>query len=308
MFMSQLKDKLLAYDKYGIHRTNGMKVLFVVAIMLSVELLTNLSNPYFYYFFVPIICLNAEIMGRNLKDKYLFFIYSLLVSTFSIFLFGLFSIYKTFFVVFVFFYCLLIYYLFISKQKNMLSVVPLILGLASYSLIYVDRDVNFYIALNHVLVTLFSGAVVLAGLYVFPKTYNLAIWRRAFLDVATNLEGLCDNICKEESRHVGVITGMVVMESYSKMLPRSVKGYSISKITLHTYELVMVMSYFMAIRKQQEIKWVGILQAYLALLVLAIKNKEKILLTDEARQVLAKTHELQVVNRLISSWNYLCLE
>ncbi len=306
MFISRLKDKLQDYDKYGEHRTNGLKALYVFELMLVFELFSSIPQPYFYYFFVPLTCLNAEIVGSTIQEKYLFLLVSLLGSAVTIFLFGVFSVYKTFFVFFVFFYSATFYYLFILKYRRMLTVVPLILGLGSYSLIDVDADANFYIALNNALQTIVAIGVIFAGLYLFPNTYYLAIWRRAFCDVMMSLETLCINICHEDVKNIGICPGIVVMKRYSKMLPRKTKSYSTLKITLLTFELVMSMSYLISFQKQYRLEYVKVLHQYLERLRVACKTQEPVILKPQECSLLTGTRELWVLYKLILSWNYLC--
>ena len=306
MFISQLKARLVAYDPYGIHRTNGLKALFILVLMLVFELFSSMVHPYFYYFFVPINCLNAEIIGNTIKQKYLFFIYSILGSIMSIFLFGVFSVYKTYFVFFVFFYSAALYYFFIYRLKNMLAVVPVILGVASYSLIYLRADSNFYIALNHALETIVGACVIVAGLYIFPKKYYLAIWRRAFYEVMVHLEVLCAKLSRREEVKIGIISGVVMMQRYSKMLPRKGKSYSLLKITLLAFELGMSMSYFISFEKQLRIEYLRVLHSYLEKLCQALKKREPVALTSQERPVFNTSHELRILYQLILSWNYVC--
>ncbi|WBV65820.1 hypothetical protein PGH44_15715 [Legionella pneumophila] len=101
-------------------------------------------------------------------------LYTLLGSILSIFLFGIISVYNVLFIFFVFFYTLALYFLVLHHFKKMLVIVPLMLSLASYSLIYgVEADSNFYIAINNALYTLAAMAVIFAGLFIFPKSIIL---------------------------------------------------------------------------------------------------------------------------------------
>ena len=306
MSISQLKSKICEYDKYCVHRINGLKALFVLEVLLVFELFSSIAHPYFYYFFVSINCLNAEIIGNTIKEKYLFLFFSVLGSIISIFFFGVFSVYKTFFVFFVFFYSAALYYICIYYLKKMLAIVPVILGLASYSLIYVGQDSNFYIALNHALETVVATAVMAAALYLFPNTYYLVIWRRAFCEVIAHLEMICAKICKGELTTIGIIPGIVMMQRYSKMLPREKKSYSLLKITLLTFELGISMSYYISFEKQLRVEYVRVLHSYLVRLCEACKNQEPVVLTKQEVVVFNVTHELWLIYQLILSWNYLC--
>ena len=189
----------------------------------------------------------------------------------------------------------------------MLAIVPLILSLASYSLIYGEfADSNFYVALNHALQTVAASAVIFAGLYVFPKKYYLAIWHRAFCEVVVNLESLCAKICRGEANEITIFSGIIVMERYSKMLPRQVKYYSILRITLLVYELILTMSYLLSFQKQLRMEYVKVLHKYLAQLSAVCINKKVIVITQQERSLFKETHELRILHQLILSWNYLC--
>lgn len=307
MFILLLKNKIVAYDRYGEHRTNGLKALFVLELMMLFYFFSSIQNPYFYFFYAPITCFAAEIAGRTLEEKYLFLFCTLVGTIISIFLFGVLSIYKLFFVFFVFFYALSLYFIVHFRLRSMLAIVPLILSLASYSLIYGEfADSNFYVALNHALETLAATAVIFAGLYIFPKSYYLAIWRRAFCEVVVNLESLSAKICRGEVKDIAIFSGIIVMERYSKMLSRRIKYYSILRITLLVYELVLTMSYLLSFQKQLRMEYVKVLHKYLVLLREGCVNKQMIVITPQERRQFNETHELKTLYQLILSWNYLC--
>lgn len=306
MFISQLKDKFVAYDKFGEHRINGLKALFVLELLFFFNFIYTVSNPYFYFFYVPITAFAAELIGNTLEEKYLFLFFTIMGTALSIFLFGVLSVYKTFFAFFVFFYSALLYYIVIHKLKRMLPLVPLILSLAVYSLIYVNSDSNFYIALNHVLQTIVAMLVIFLGLYIFPKTYYLSIWRRAFCQVVDNLEILSKKMCEEEVKTIPIFSGIIVMERYSKMLSKNMKYYSILKITLLAFELIMSISYLVSFQKKIKIQYIKIFHHYLVILRNACSKKEIIVIKPQEVALFNETHELRVLYRLILSWNYVC--
>ncbi|WP_204282246.1 hypothetical protein, partial [Serratia marcescens] len=47
------------------------------------------------------------------------------------------------------------------------------------------------------------------------------------VEVITGLESLSAKICKGEVKTIAIFSGIIVMERYSKMLPRNIKCYSI---------------------------------------------------------------------------------
>jgi hypothetical protein len=307
MFISQLKSKLLAYDKYGEHRINGTKALFVVELMMVFNFFSSMQNPYFYYFYAPLTCFTAEITGSTLEEKYLFLFFTLVGSALTIFLFDVLSVYKTFFVFFVFFYSIGLYFIVLKKLPNMIIVVPLMLSVASYSLIYGSyQGSNFYIALNHALQTLAATVVAFIALYLFPQKCYFEIWRRAFFDVINNLESFCFKLIHEEVKTIPISAGTIMMARYSKMLPRRMKYYTVLRLTMLAFELVMGMSYLLSFQKQIKTPYVVVLHKYLAKLSNACKKKKPVILTPQELPVFNETHELRVVYKLILSWNYLC--
>jgi hypothetical protein len=308
MFISQLKDKLHAYDKYGEHRTNGLKILFILQLLFLFNYIYSVHNPYFYFFYVPLTAFTAEILGNTLEEKYLFLLFTITGCAISIFLFGLFSVYKLFFVFFVFFYSLFLYYLVIHHLKKMLALVPLILSLAVYSLIYENADSNFYIALNHMLETLVAMGLIFIGLYLFPKKYYFIIWQRAFLEVLTKLEFLTQELYEERIETIPVFSGIIIMGKYSKMLPHSIHYYSVLKITLLAFELIMSLSYILSFRKKIKTAYIKVFNHYLKLMLEACKKKRPVFISNHDHILLKQSHELKVLRRLILSWNYLCTD
>jgi hypothetical protein len=257
---------------------------------------------------VPLTAFTAEILGNTLEEKYLFLLFTITGCALSIFLFGLFSVYKLFFVFFVFFYSLFLYYLAIHHLKKMLSLVPLILSLAVYSLIYENADSNFYIALNHMLETLVAMGLIFIGLYFFPKKYYFIIWQRAFLEVLKKLEFLTQELCEERIETIPVFSGIIIMGKYSKMLPHSIRYYSVLKITLLSFELIMSLSYILSFRKKIRTAYIKVFNHYLKLMLEACKKKKPVLISSHDHILLKQSHELKALRRLILSWNYLCTD
>jgi hypothetical protein len=275
--------------------------------MILFNFCSNLVNPYFYFFYVPLTCFTVESAGKTLQEKYLFLLYALLGATLSIFLFGVLSVYKVFFIFFAFFYTLFLYFLVLNSIKSMLAIVPMILSLASYSLIYgTDADSNFYIACNNALQTLVAMAVIFAGLYLFPNKYYFDIWMRAKIEVANELTNLSKKIAQGEVKTIQIFPSIILMERYSKMLPRHLKTYSILRITLLSYQLVLTMSYLFSFQDQIPKEKIQRLHINLERLANACKEGRAVVLTDKDQLVFRETHELQVLYRLILSWNYLC--
>ncbi|KTD76505.1 hypothetical protein [Legionella waltersii] len=307
MFISQLRNKLETYDKYKIHRINGLKAVYILYLMILLNLFSNLVNPYFYFFYVPLTCFTVESAGKTLQEKYLFLLYALLGVTLSIFLFGVLSVYKLLFLFFTFFYALFLYFLVLNSIKSMLAIVPLMLSLASYSLIYgTDADSNFYIACNHALQTLMAMVVIFAGLYFFPNKYYYDIWMRAKIEVVNELTNLSKKIAEGEVKTIPIFPSIILMERYSKMLPKHLKTYSILRITLLSYQLVLTMSYLFSFQDQIPKEKILRLHNNLERLAIACKEGRAVVLTPSDQLALRETHELHLLYRLMLSWNYLC--
>jgi hypothetical protein len=307
MFISQLKDKLLAYDQFGEHRTNGIKALFVLELMIVFNFYSSMVNPYFFYFYAPLTCFTAEITGNTLEEKYLFLFFTLIGSALSIFLFEVFSTYKTFFVFFAFFYSMALYFIVLQKLPKMMVVVPIILSLAAYSLIYnTPNSGNFYVALNHALQVLAATGVIFIALYLFPKKRYFVIWQRAFIEVIHHLESFTAKILRAEVQTVAISSGTIAMARYSKMLPRTIKYLTVLRLTLLAFELVQGMSYMFSFHQQIEMKNISVLHHYLEALLVVCKKHQPLPLNLEEQAAFNDTHELRILYKLILSWNYLC--
>lgn len=308
MFISQLRAKILAYDHFGEHRTNGLKILFALQFLFLFNFIYTVQNPYFYFFYVPLTAFAAELIGATLEEKYLFLFCTLIGCSISIFFFGVFSVYKLYFVFFVFFYSLLLYYIVIHFLKKMLALVPLILSLAVYSLIYENADSNFYIALNHLLETVVALILILLSLYLFPKRYYLAIWQKAFADVLNKLAFLSQELCNNEVKTIPVFQGIIVMERYSKMLPKTIRTYSVLKITLLAFDLIMSLSYMLSFRKQIKTEYIKVFNHYIKKIIDVYPSKKPLALTKQDFILLEQSYELKILYKLILSWNYLCAD
>ena len=306
MFISQLKNKLAIYDRYGEHRINGLKAVFILELLFLFNCVYTVPNPFFYFFFVPMSAFAAEIAGTCLAEKYLFLFFIFMGSTLAIFLFGLLSVYKLFFIFFVFAYSLWIYFTAIYKIKSMFVPAPLILSIAIYSLIYNNSNSSFYIALNHAMETLVAMLIMFAGLVLFPKIYYLATWRRAFFDVLNDLERISAQIFYNEIDDLPITPGIIIMERYSRMLSRKMKYFSVLKITLLSFTLVTALSYVSTFRTQLQLNFLEVFHSYVKRLRHACHAKEILLLTPLDISELQKTYELRTLHKLILSWNNLC--
>ncbi len=306
MFISQLKNSLNTYDRFYEHRINGLKAVFVLELLFLFNFIYTIPNPYFYYFYIPLTAFAAEVAGNTLSEKYLFYFYTVIGSIITIFLFGVISSYKSIFVIFVFFYSLFIYLIAVYKFKNIFIPAPIILSLGAYSLIYGLNDSNFYIALNHALQTIVAMIIVFIGLLFFPKYYYFCIWRNGFDDVLTKIEELTAQISQGNHITIPIIPGTIIMERYSKMLSSRTKKFSILKITLLSFDLVMSVSYLASFQNQLRAPYIIFLHRYILALKEAYKKRMPLSINEHDLQIFNETHELKVLHQLILSWNYLC--
>ncbi|MBX9598316.1 MAG: hypothetical protein K2X04_07055 [Burkholderiales bacterium] len=306
MFISRLKNSLANYDRFAEHRINGLKAVFVLELLFGFNYVFGMPNPYFYYFYIPLTAFAAELVGNTLQEKYLFYFFTVMGSVLAVFCFGVFSSYKIFFVFFVFFYSIWLYFTALYFLKSMLVPVPLILSLAAYSMTYGDTNSNFYIALNHSLQTFVAMLLVFAGLFLFPKTYYLSIWRRGFYNALSSMETVTFAISHNRDIDVPIIPGTVIMERYAKMISRRDKYFSVLKITLLSLDLVMAMSYLVSFRKQLRTPYIVVLHKYLVLLKEHCFERKMIFIAEHERSVFQETYELRTLYQLINSWNYLC--
>lgn len=306
MFISQLKNRINQYDPFGEHRTNGLKALLVLELLFIFNFFYTIYNPYFYYFYVPLTAFAAEVAGNSLREKFIFLLFALVGSGIAVFLFGILSPYSFLFLIFVFAFSLTMYSLALKRIRMMFVAVPVILSLGSYSLIYGSAGSNFYVGLNHLLQTLTATIITFTGLYLFPRRYYLKIWYRAFCNVLCMLENISGKICNAEIDSLPIFNGIIIMERYSKMLNRKMKYFSILKITLIAFDLIMAMSYMLSFQKQLRQQYMYVVHHQLQLLAKACKNKQPIALTEHHVLVLHETNVLRKIHNLIVSWNYLC--
>lgn len=307
MFISQLKNSLNNYDPFGEHRVNGLKAVLVLELLFLFNFFYSIPNPYFYYFYVPLTAFAAEIAGTTLKDKFVFYFFSVMGAILAVFIFNLASSNKTFFVIVVLLYSLLLYWVAIYKLRSLFVPVPLILSLAAYSLLYSASDNNFYIALNHSLQSFVAMLVVMVGLVLFPRSYYLWIWRKSLQQLLSKVSEYTAQISRGESVEIPIIQGTIMLQRYALMLSPRMRIFSILKITLLAMDLVMSLAYLEAFQKQLQAPYIVFLQRYVALLSNACLTWQALPIPLHDVQIFQETHELRTVYHLIKSWNYLCL-
>ena len=307
MFTSQLLSKIEQYDRYGEYRVNGFKAVFIVEVLFIINFIYTIPNPYFYCFYIPLTAFAAEVVGNSLEDKFRLYFYTVFGSIVAVFLFGIFQPYRIFFIFFVLAFSLLLYWVAIYRLRGFLVSVPLILCLAMYSLIYGSSNTNFYIMLNHALESVAAMVIVMISLLFFPKRYYLWIWHKAFNEVIELSNGYVSQIENGEIVTVHVIHGMVTMRRYAFMLDRRIPIYSILKITLLSFDLVMAISYLSMFQRQLPTEYIKFLAQKLQEFRVLCKSKQVFKLSSLDKQMFQETHELRTLYKIIVSWNKLCL-
>lgn len=296
MFISKLIHTIEQYDPYGVHRINGIKVVYVLLVLFVVNGLVYIPDAYFYLFYVPITAMTAEVQGRTLRQKYELFIWAMIGAIGMICLFNVMYPFPLWFLFFAFLATLLMYKLVLRKHENHLILVPIILSLVSYSLNYRVDNGDLYAILNHAMTSIIAMFVILGALVLFPRSFYYRIWLRALYWM---VKGCHDNFSaiqhheapKELSQHmVGIVT-------FSCMVSRRMPTYAILKISLLIHKLyvlsIVADKPLTRLSPQRVQYYVDTLQD----LQRAIYNEKPCVFeAQEERDVL----------KLIHSWNYLC--
>lgn len=122
MFISKLSNLVESYDQYGSHRINGLKATYLLSVLIAFNMFFTIPNPYFYYFYLPITALIAEVAGETVKEKYLQLFYCIITSVITVFVFNIFAPYWYFFIL-AFFYSLFLYLTWIESKHHALGLV-----------------------------------------------------------------------------------------------------------------------------------------------------------------------------------------
>lgn len=298
MFISELKHTIEAYDPYGIHRLNGFKVVYVLFILFAFNMLFNLSNPYFYYFYLPITAMTAEVMVDKIEDKYNLFIYTILGSCVMVFLFNMMRPYPFFFLLTMFSATVLLYFIALRWARLMVPLVPVILSLAAYSLLYPSLSLNFRMVLNNLYTTIFAMLVMVGALVLFPLSYYYRLWLRSFLYACQDMLDVLVFIRDEKPVHFALQQENTKrMVGFGAMLPRRLPVHTILKINLLCHRLILDFSL-----KDHEVSAytpdeLELLIWNMKLLIISIK--------DETPCRLIYTHN-PIFKKLIHAWNELC--
>lgn len=233
MFISALTDTIESYDKYGLHRLNGFKIVYVYFILAAFNAVYCLPNPYFYFFYLPLTSMSAEVMMPEIKKKYQVFVLTTLITCAIAFAFNAFYYIPEFYLFVVFGLTFALYMLAHRVYPILLPLVPIILSLGSYSLLYPALNVSAEAMLRNLSVTVLSTVIIVGALLLFPLSYYYRCWLRAwqFLlrDLLDNLEKTLGNIPFESSIRHEHLKQMTV---FADCLPYKMPTFSVLKINL----------------------------------------------------------------------------
>ncbi|MDF1646561.1 MAG: hypothetical protein P1U61_06250 [Legionellaceae bacterium] len=298
MFISKLIHTIEQYDPYGIHRLNATKVVYVFFMLSVFNMFFYLPHPYFYFFYLPITAMAAEVMMETVKDKYLGFIYTIIGTCVMVVLFNTLRPYPLFFPVAIFAATVTLYLIALRHVGMMLPLVPIILSLATYSLLYPTLDNNFRMVIGNIFTTLFAMLIIVSSLLLFPLSYYYRLWLRAFLLSCREMLNDFSLILDEQVVHPSLLQENTKrMVDFSNLLPRRLPTYTILKINLLMHQLRtrldVVNTPFMVMQKED--------------LVLLIQNLKLLIHAIEQETYCDLIfNQDPIFTKLIRSWNYLC--
>lgn len=298
MFISKLNERMNAYDPYGEQRLNGVKVVYIILIMYAVNAVLPIPNPYFYFFYVPMFCMLAEIAGQTIEEKYRYLFHCMLISIITVFVFDYFAVFWFIFVL-VFFYSLLLYFSVINNQVYVVSIVPIALAMGAYSLLFEELNTSFYFLLNNCLTLLLAMVIIFAALIFFPLSYYYRLWLRALLLLTQQVIDHASIILKHQDIIFDPVTGHTTrLFRYANMLPHNFPAYSILKISYLINDLHLLI----CVPEHEELN--------------RDENKIKSLISEltifkatveQEKPCELKNSSFKELDKLIHSWNYLCL-
>ncbi len=306
MFISELIHTLNRYDQYGLHRFNGVKVVYLLLVAFTANYFMCIENAFFYFFYVPVTAMLAEMLVFNVLEKYKLFIYATLGACGMIFIFNLLKPYPLFFLLFGFVGPYGLYLFVLKHNRARLVLVPIILSLASYSLLYFRANVDFNAVLNNAITTLMALIIMLGALILLPLSYYYRLWLRAFYLLTKECQG---NLmaCQHQAKVGELIHGhMLHLVRFSHMLPRQFPTFSILKLNLLINQLHLMTGFVKPHHKNSPL--LIHLNAHLEHLLLAIKHERPCGLLQPFKHghhadlaPLEKT-----LSTMMSTWNQLC--
>lgn len=299
MSISQRTRILENYDPYGIHRVNGIKVLYIVCILFGVNCIIGIPNPYFYFFYAPLTALFAEVIGVTLKEKYQFFIYSALGSCCMIFIFDTLRIYPLVFFLFGFAGSLSLYMIILKKNKRLIAIIPIILSLSAYSLLYQQGHGDIDIILRNACIEIVSILIILGALALFPSDYYYRVWLRALHALVTRTLQNFKYTQKQQIHRIELIhMNSVILLQYSGLISLKFPTYSIMKITFLINKLYILSC--AATTRHSHIQ-----KDNLLIIIKNLQILQQSIYQEKPCQSFINLND-HLLSKLIGSWNYLC--
>ncbi len=294
MFISKLIRTVDNYDPLGIFRVHGIKVVYVTLVLFAFNGLLNIQDAYFYFLYIPLTAMTAEVQGTTLPQKYVFFTGVTLGTVLIVLLFNLLFPDPLFFLFSAFLITFLLYR-YVLRDNSKLFWVPIILSLVSYSLNYRLLNETPLEIVNHAITTLISMLIVLGALVLFPLSFYYRIWLRAFHQVVDLCLKNFMILQKGECTVTDVPAYIIHMRMYAYMLPRSYPTYSILNMTFHIHKLYLASCVYWAPKPLFTNKELKEIVNCLQKLLQAIEQEKPYQIEGGTR------HSLQ---KIIHSWNY----
>ena len=281
-------------DPLGIFRVHGIKVVYVSLVLFAVNGLIAIPHSYFYFFYVPLTAMTAEVQGTTLPQKYVFFSGVTLGALLVISLFNLAFPFPVFFLFFAFVITLLLY-IYVLQDTSKLFWVPIILSLASYSLNNRAFNGNPFEILNNAITIFVSMLVILGALVLFPLSFYYRIWLRAFHRVVDlSLKNFL--VLQSGASTVTDIPAYIVpLRVSAGMLPRGFPTYSILSMTFHIHKLYLASCVYWAPKPLFTEHEIAEIVVHLQQLVIAI---------EQEKPCMIEPNHTNKVQKIIHSWNY----
>lgn len=294
MFISKLIRTIETHDPLGIFRVHGIKVVYVTLVLFTVNSFIDIPQPYFYFFYVPLTAMTAEVQGNTLPLKFIFFTG---VTLGSLCIISAFNVFYPFPLIFLFSsFCITFFlYIYVLRDQTKLFWVPIILSLASYSLNNRAFNGNPDEILNNAITIFLSMVIILGALILFPLSFYYRVWLRAFYRVAeVSLKNYLI-IQSGGNRVTDMPANIVQMRIYAGMLPRCFPTYSILNMTFHIHKLYLASCVYWTPKPVYTPQEIDEIVLHLQQLVYAIEREQP---------CATHTGRLHILNKLFYSWNY----
>ncbi|MDF1757190.1 MAG: hypothetical protein P1U74_02700 [Legionellaceae bacterium] len=299
MFISKLTRTVEESDPYGIHRIDGCKVVYVYFMLSVFNVYFYIPHPYFYFFYLPLTAMAAEITGNTIESKYQGFIYTVLATCVLAFFFNMFRPYPLFFLFGSFVLTALFYYIALRYVRMLLPIVPICLALAIYSHLYPSISANPRMMIANVLSTLFALTIIVSSLSLFPLSYYYRSWLRAFVLILKEILQALLAISRQKDINSSLGQGHLQhMVGVGKMLPRKFPCYSVLKVNLLMNQIFLSCLVEKSEIRKLETEDLALFIKNIELLIEAVQNEQ------QCRVIFDRNKSF---NKMIGSWNQLCL-